>query len=214
MNTVRTLIVLVHVFLAAAFHAVAAEPRPNVVVFLADDAGWGDFSANGNLQVSTPHIDSLARDGVTLDRFYVCPVCSPTRAEFLTGRYHPRTGVRGVSTGQERMDLDERTIADAFQAAGYASGAFGKWHNGSQWPYHPMARGFDDYFGHTSGHWGEYFDAPLERRGRMERTRGYIVDVCTDEALAFIARNRSKPFFCFVPFTTPRSEERRVGKEC
>ena len=152
-----------------------------------------------------PHIDSIAREGVTLDRFFVCPVCAPTRAEFLTGRYHPRGGVRGVSTGQERLDLDERTIAEAFQKAGYATGAFGKWHNGSQWPYHPMARGFDEYFGFTSGHWGEYFDPPLEENGRMIRTHGYIVDVCTDHALDFIDRNKSKPFFCYIPFTTPHS---------
>ncbi|MBL8828838.1 MAG: arylsulfatase [Planctomycetaceae bacterium] len=185
----------------------AAEPtvRPNVVIFLADDAGWGDYSRNGNQQVSTPHIDRLAQEGITLDRFYVCPVCAPTRAEFLTGRYHPRGGVRGVSTGQERLDLSERTLADAFHAAGYATGAFGKWHNGSQWPYHPMARGFDEYFGHSAGHWGEYFDPPLEDQGRMVRTRGYIVDVCTDRALDFITRNHKKPFLCYVPFTTPHS---------
>ncbi|HCN78000.1 MAG TPA: N-acetylgalactosamine 6-sulfate sulfatase [Verrucomicrobiales bacterium] len=183
---------------------VSAAP-PNLVVFLADDAGWGDYGASGNKQLATPNIDSLAHGGVTLDRFYVCPVCAPTRAEFLTGRYHPRGGVRGVSTGQERLDFGEKTLADAFKAAGYATGAFGKWHNGSQWPYHPMARGFDEYFGHTSGHWGEYFDAPLEENGRMIRTRGYIVDVCTDRALDFIGRNSSKPFFCYIPFTTPHS---------
>lgn len=178
---------------------------PNVVVFLADDAGWGDYSQSGNTQIRTPNIDSLAKGGVSLDRFYVCPVCAPTRAEFLTGRYHPRGGVRGVSTGQERLDLSEKTLADAFKGAGYATGAFGKWHNGSQWPYHPQARGFDEYFGHTSGHWGEYFDAPLEENGRMVRTKGYIVDVCTDRALGFIEKNKDKPFFCYVPFTTPHS---------
>lgn len=197
-----------HLFFVMANRADAAtqsDSRPNVVIFLADDAGWGDYSRNGNNQVRTPHIDSIAKSGVTIDRFYVCPVCSPTRAEFLTGRYHPRGGVRGVSTGQERLDLNERTIADAFKAAGYKTGAFGKWHNGSQWPYHPMARGFDEYFGHTSGHWGEYFNAPLEDNGRMIRTEGYIADVCTDRAIDFISRNKSNPFFCFVPFTTPHS---------
>lgn len=182
-----------------------AATKPNVVVFLADDAGWGDYSQNGNKMVRTPNIDSIAKQGVTLDRYYVCPVCSPTRAEFLTGRYHPRGGVKGVSTGQERLDLTERTVADAFKAAGYATGAFGKWHNGSQWPYHPMARGFDEYFGHTSGHWGEYFDPPLESNGKMVREKGYIVDICTDKALSFIDRNKSKPFLCYVPFTTPHS---------
>lgn len=178
---------------------------PNVVVLLADDAGWGDYSANGNRTVQTPHIDSLGREGVTLERFFVCSVCAPTRAEFLTGRYHPRTGVYGVSTGQERMNLDERTITEAFQRAGYATGAFGKWHNGSQWPYHPLARGFDEYYGYTSGHWGEYFDPPLEHNGKPVREKGYIVDLCTTKALTFIEKNKSRPFFCYVPFTTPHS---------
>ena len=185
--------------------AIAQSPKPNIVVLLADDAGWGDYSQNGNQMVRTPNIDSIAKTGVTMDRFYVCPVCSPTRGEFLTGRYHPRGGVKGVSTGQERLNLDEKTVADAFKAAGYATGAFGKWHNGSQWPYHPMARGFDEYFGHTAGHWGEYFDAPLEDNGKMVRTKGYIVDVCTDKALDFIERNKAHPFFCYVPFSTPHS---------
>jgi arylsulfatase A-like enzyme len=185
--------------------ASAADRHPNVVVFLADDAGWGDYSHNGNQMIATPNIDRIAQQGATVERFFVCPVCSPTRAEFLTGRYHPRGGVYGVSTGEERLNLDEKTVADAFVAAGYVTAAFGKWHNGSQWPYHPMARGFGEYFGHTSGHWGEYFNAPLEHNGKMIATSGYIVDVCTDQALRFIADNQKKPFFCFVPFTTPHS---------
>lgn len=196
---------LLHTFLFGLITTSVFAERPNVVVFLADDAGWGDYSHSGNRMVSTPNIDSIAQGGVSLDRFFVQPVCAPTRAEFLTGRWHGRGGVRGVSTGQERLDLDEKTVADAFKSAGYATGAFGKWHNGSQWPYHPMARGFDEYFGHTSGHWGEYFDAPLEDNGKMIRTQGYIVDVCTDRAIGFIDRNKDKPFVCYIPFTTPHS---------
>lgn len=201
---------LARVFLALTFSLIGSgiarsAEKPNLVIFLADDAGCGDYSFAGNKQVATKNIDSIATGGVTLDRFFVCPVCAPTRAEFLTGRYHPRGGVSGVSTGYERLDLDEKTLADAFHAAGYATGAFGKWHNGSQWPYHPMARGFDEYFGHTSGHWGEYFDAPLEENGRMIRTKGYIVDVCTDRALRFIDAHKDRPFFCYIPFTTPHS---------
>src|ERR1700760_1238798 len=110
---------------------------PNIVIILTDDQGWGDLSVHGNTNLSTPRIDSLARDGALFDRFFVCPVCSPTRAEFLTGRYHPRGNISSTSTGGERLDLDERTIGDIFSAAGYAVGAFGKWHNGSQYPYHP-----------------------------------------------------------------------------
>src|SRR5688500_3533292 len=103
--------------LAAASTLVAAD-KPNVVVILADDQGWGDLSLNGNTNLRTPHVDSLAKDGAKFDRFFVQPVCSPTRAEFLTGRWHPRLGVVGVSTGGERLNLDEKTVADAFKKAG------------------------------------------------------------------------------------------------
>lgn len=192
-------------FTAGAPAADSAAKRPNIVILLADDAGWGDYSINGNTNVRTPNIDSIGRAGAVLDRFYVCPLCAPTRAEFLTGRYHSRGGVRGVSTGLERLNVDEKTIADAFKTAGYATGAFGKWHNGSQWPYHPNARGFDEYYGFTSGHWGEYFDAPLEHNGEIVRGKGYITDDLTDHAMAFIEKNRSRPFFCYVPFNTPHS---------
>src|SRR5438105_3708692 len=125
--------------------------RPNIMIILADDQGWGDLSINGNTNLTTPKIDSLARDGALLDRFYVCAVCAPTRAEFLTGRYHSRGGVRGVSTGAERLNLDEMTIAQTFRAAGYATGAFGKWHNGSEFPYQPNARGCDEDYRFTYG---------------------------------------------------------------
>ena len=189
---------------AIAGHTTAAT-KPNIVVFLADDSGWGDYSINGNTNLVTPNLDSLARSGAVLDRFYVCAVCAPTRAEFLTGRYHSRGGVRGVSTGQERLNTDEKTLADAFKAAGYATGAFGKWHNGSQWPYHPNARGFDEYYGFTSGHWGEYFDPPLEHNGQPVRAKGYIADDLASHAIEFIERNREKPFLCYVPFNTPHS---------
>jgi len=179
--------------------------HPNVIVILADDQGWGDLSVNGNSNLSTPRIDSLAKDGALFDRFYVCPVCSPTRAEFLTGRYHPRGGVHGVSTGGERLNLDEKTIGDTFKAAGYATGAFGKWHNGTQYPYHPNARGFDEYYGFTSGHWGTYFDPPLDHNGKAVQGKGFIIDDLTDHALEFIAQNQQRPFFCYVPFNTPHS---------
>jgi hypothetical protein len=113
--------------------------------------------------------------------------------------------VRGVSTGQERLDLQEKTIADAFKSAGYATGAFGKWHNGSQWPYHPNARGFEEYYGFTSGHWGEYFDAPMEHNGEFVPGKGYVADDFTNHAIEFIEKNQSRPFLCYLPFNTPHS---------
>ena len=183
----------------------AATRPPNVVVLLADDQGWADLGVNGNTNARTPNLDALARSGAKFDRFYVCPVCSPTRAEFLTGRYFPRAGVSGVDSGRERLNTDETTIAQTFKAAGYATAAFGKWHNGGQGPYHPNARGFDEFYGFTSGHWGWYFDAPLEHNGRDVRGRGYIADDLVDHALAFATENRQRPFFCYVAFNTPHS---------
>lgn len=190
--------------LAAEAHAESERP-PNVVVILTDDQGWGDLSLHGNTNLETPRIDALARDGARFERFYVSPVCAPTRAEFLTGRYHSRGGVHGVSTGAERLNLDERTIADAFRAAGYKTGAFGKWHNGSQYPYHPNGRGFDEFYGFCSGHWGHYFDPVLEHNGQIVRGGGYINDDLTTRAMEFIADNRQRPFFCYVAYNTPHS---------
>ncbi|MBE3099804.1 MAG: sulfatase-like hydrolase/transferase [Planctomycetes bacterium] len=191
----------------AAGAGTAPPRRPNILVILADDQGWGDLSAHGNSNLSTPNIDSLAKAGALLERFFVCPVCSPTRAEFLTGRYHPRGGVHSTSTGGERLNLDEKTIGDTFKAAGYATGAFGKWHNGVQYPYHPNARGFDEFYGFCSGHWGDYFDALfLDHNGQLlPHGNGFLIDELTDRALKFIEANKDRPFFCYVPYNTPHS---------
>lgn len=183
----------------------AQRRQPNVVVILADDQGWGDLSVHGNVNLSTPNIDSIARDGALFEHFYVCAVCAPTRAEFLTGRYHARGGVRGVSTGAERLNLDEVTIAETFKAGGYATGIFGKWHNGTQHPYHPNARGFEEFYGFTSGHWGQYFDPELDHNGTLTRGKGYIIDDLTNHALDFITKNKDRRFFCYLPFNTPHS---------
>jgi len=184
----------------------AAERKPNVLVILTDDQGWGDLSLHGNSNLATPAIDSIARDGAQVERFFVQPVCSPTRAEFFTGRWHLRGGVRNVTSGGERLNLDERTIAEIFKAAGYATGAFGKWHNGSQHPYHPNDRGFDEYYGFTSGHWGDYYDALLlDHNGRGVRGKGFLPDELADHAIEFIAANKDRPFFCYVPFNTPHT---------
>lgn len=185
----------------------AFADRPNVVVFLSDDQGWGDLSISGNGDLATPNIDSLAKDGASFDRFFVCPVCSPTRAEFLTGRHHARSGVYSTSAGGERMNLDETTISDLFKTAGYRTGAFGKWHNGMQYPYHPNGRGFDEFYGFCSGHWGNYFDALLERNGRIVTGKGYCIDDFTEQAMNFIETSveAKQPFFAYLPYNTPHS---------
>ncbi|KPL09426.1 MAG: N-acetylgalactosamine 6-sulfate sulfatase [Bacteroides sp. SM23_62] len=179
------------------------EVQPNVVVILTDDQGWGDLSFHGNTNLNTPNIDMLAGNGTSFERFYVCPVCSPTRAELLTGRYHPRMGVYSTSEGGERMDPDETTIADVFKASGYATAAFGKWHNGMQYPYHPNARGFDEYYGFCSGHWGHYFSPMLEHNGKLVTGNGFIIDDLTDHAIDFIDKSRDNPFFLYIPYNTP-----------
>ena len=187
--------------------APAEASRPNVLVFLSDDQGWGDLSSSGNADIATPHIDSLKRDGASFERFFVCPVCSPTRAEFLTGRHHARSGVYSTSAGGERMNLDEVTVADIFVAAGYATGAFGKWHNGMQHPYHPNGRGFQEFYGFCSGHWGNYYSPLLEQNGRIVKGQGFCVDDFTNRAMSFIegAVDEGKPFFAYLPYNTPHS---------
>lgn len=200
-------LLLVTVALAAALPVAGGSTArpPNIVLVIADDQGWGDLSVHGNANLSTPRIDSLARDGARFQHFYVSPVCAPTRAELLTGRYHPRGGVYGTSARAERLDLDESTLAETLRAAGYATGAFGKWHNGSQSPYHPNDRGFDEFYGFLSGHWASYFDPLLDHNGRRVRGRGYLPDDLTDKALAFLDRQRRRPFFVYLAYNTPHS---------
>ena len=185
----------------------AFADKPNVVVFLADDQGWGDLSLNGNTNLNTPAIDSLARDGASFDNFYVCPVCSPTRAEFLTGLYHARLNVTSTSAGGERMDLGVPTIADILKAQGYRTAAFGKWHSGMQYPYHPCGRGFDLFYGFCSGHWGNYFSPLLERNGELVQGRGFCVDDFTNQAIEFMhdCVAKDEPFFAYLPYNTPHS---------
>ena len=183
--------------------------QPNVVVILADDAGWGDFSCVGNKTISTPAVDSLACEGALLEQFFVQPVCAPTRAEFLTGRYHDRSGVRGVTRGEERMSPEEQTIANVFKKSGYVTGCFGKWHNGTQWPYHPLARGFDTFYGFTEGHWGDYFNPLMQHNTIFREGEGYITDDITTKAIRFfndhVKRSSAKPVLCYVAFNTPHS---------
>jgi len=179
--------------------------KPNILLILTDDQGWGDLSLNGNKLISTPNIDKMAADGAVMENFFVSPVCSPTRAEILTGRFSPRSGVYSTSAGGERIDLDEATIADILKSNGYATGAFGKWHSGMQYPYHPNGRGFDEFYGFCSGHWGNYFSPMHEHNGQITKGEGFITDDRSDKAIDFINDNRANPFFVYLPYNTPHS---------
>lgn len=199
---------LVLFILTAPLHSPGQQKRtnqPNVLIILSDDQGYGDLSLHGNPDIHTPVLDKFARESARFDRFYVSPLCAPTRASLLTGRYHLRTGTVSVSQGLEIMQSSEVTMGEVFKANGYKTGLFGKWHNGQHMPNHPMGQGFEEFFGFCGGHWSNYFDTELEHNGKKVQTTGYITDVLTDKAIAFIETNKDKPFLCYVPYNTPHS---------
>ncbi|MCA9072551.1 MAG: sulfatase-like hydrolase/transferase, partial [Planctomycetaceae bacterium] len=179
--------------------------RPNVVLILTDDQGYGDLSLHGNPHLETPHIDALGKSGVQFERFYVNSFCAPTRAALLTGRYPLRTGVFGVTHNKEAMRTNETTIAEALKTAGYRTTCIGKWHNGEQYPYTPPGQGFDEFFGFHNGHINNYFNTTLIRGSKPAATEGFSSDVLTDEAIRFIQKNKTSPFFCHLSFNAPHS---------
>ena len=193
--------------------SVAADEAPNIVIILADDLGWADVSYHGGY-IKTPHLDQLAKDGVELDRFYVCPMCSPTRATLLTGRYPIRYGLsRAVIPPWRNYGLrtDEVTLANVLAKAGYRHrGIFGKWHLGHQnAKWHPLARGFTHFHGHYNGAI-DYFTHLREGERdwhvnyQPSAEIGYSTDLIADAACRFIrASTGESPFFCYVPFNAP-----------
>ena len=186
--------------------------KPNFIIILTDDQGWGDLELTGNPVLKTPNLNNLADSGSLFNSFYVSPVCSPTRSEILTGNYHPRTGVIDVSEGGERINLDQKLISDYFKENNYKTAFFGKWHNGQQYPYHPNSRGFDEFIGYCSGHIGEYFNAELEHNGEFFKSDGYLTDYITDNTIDFIESNDNSPFFVFLSINTPHSPM-QIGDE-
>lgn len=188
----------------AAQPAAPARP-PNILLILADDMGWGDLRCHGNEKLDTPALDKLQSQSVELGQFYVSPVCSPTRASMLTGRHHVRLRVLNTTSGLETMHGEEVTLAEALKPAGYVSGCFGKWHNGANHPTTARGQGFDEFFGFVGGFFSNYFDPALEHDGFTAVRKGFITDVLADAAMGFIEKNRSQPFFCYVPFNACHS---------
>ncbi len=181
------------------------ENPPNILLIVADDMGWGDLSVHGNTNLFTPNLDRLAKTGLSYPNFYVSAVCSPTRAELLTGRHALDVGVTGTGAGRERINLGVELLPEVLAKAGYKNGLFGKWHNGTQAPYHPLCRGFDQFYGFTSGHWGSYNDYFIEDGDSISRFEGYLPDVITDKAISFIAEHQLEPTFTMLTFPTPHS---------
>lgn len=183
----------------------SGRDRPNVVLIVTDDQGYGDLGFHGNDLIETPVLDRLARESTRFENFMVCPLCSMTRASLLTGRYNLRTGCASVTRGLETVRSEEVTIAEVLREAGYATGCFGKWHIGENYPSHPNGQGFGEFFGMPQGHWDNYFDPKLEHNGNMVQTEGYITDVLTRAAMDFIETHRDEPFFCYLPFNAPHT---------
>ena len=194
-----------------------AQDRPNIVLIMTDDQGYADLSAMGNPVLETPHIDSLARDGASMDNFYVSPVCSPTRSSLMTGRFNYRTRLVDTYKGRSMMEPEEVTIAEALGDAGYKTGIFGKWHLGDSYPMRPTDQGFQEALIHLGGGLGQpseprennrrYTDAILFRNNKQVQTKGYCTDVYFDGALDFIDKSlkAKKPFFTYIATNAPHS---------
>jgi len=198
----------------AALPAAGQTARPNVLLIITDDQGYGDLSCHGNPHLKTPNLDSLARDGVQFTQFHVMPVCSPTRSCLMTGRYNYRTGIVDTFIGRSMMYPDEVTLAEMLGSAGYRTGIFGKWHLGDNYPMRPIDQGFHEAVVLKGGGLGQpsdfpgggsYFDPILLRNGKPERFQGYCSDIYTREALRFIEANRDRPFFVYLATNAPHS---------
>lgn len=194
------------------------NPRPNVIIIITDDQGYGDLGITGNPHVKTPAIDDFAKKSIRLNNFYVSPVCAPTRSSLMTGRYSLRTGIRDTYNGGAIMASNEVTIAEMLQQADYKTGIFGKWHLGDNYPSRPSDQGFDESLIHLSGGMGQvgdvtnyfkgdssYFDPVLWHNNKHEAYEGYCSDIFADKAIDFIEENKEGPFFCYLSFNAPHT---------
>ena len=178
--------------------------KPNILIILADDMGYGDLSSQGNPYMSTPNLDFLANHSVNFKNFYVSPVCAPTRASLLTGLYHQKVSVQSVTNGYETIDPRVETLANFLKSENYRTAIFGKWHLGEYFPHHPNTMGFDEFIGFRSGHAEDYYDPVLEKNGETIATEGYITDVLTDESIRFMTEQDS-PFLCYLAYNAPHT---------
>lgn len=190
----------------------SGDTRPNIILVMADDVGYGDLACLGNPIIRTPSLDAFWRESVRFIDFHVSPTCAPTRASLLTGRHEFKSGVTHTIYERERLSLQAITLAQVLKSAGYATGIFGKWHLGDEPDRWPSRRGFDEMFIHGGGGIGQsypgscgdapgnkYFDPAILHNGRFERTHGYCTDVFFQQAQAWVEAVRSKgPFFAYI----------------
>ena len=194
------------------------EQKPNIILIITDDQGYGDIGYNGNPHIKTPNLDLLATNSMRFNNFYVSPVCAPTRSSLLTGRYSLRTGVTDTYNGGAMMSNDEITLAEILKENNYQTGIFGKWHLGDNYPFRPTDQGFHESLIHLSGGIGQvgdftnyykgnrsYFDPILWHNNEQKKYEGYCSDIFTDEAIKFIEENKSNQFFCYLSFNAPHT---------
>ena len=210
----RVLALIPLMLLAFACEPAAKEPdRPNIILIMTDDQGWAQLGSHGDPVLQTPRLDSMAAESVEMTRFYVSPVCAPTRAALMTGRYNYRTGVVDTYLGRAMMAPDEVTIAEILGDSGYRTGIFGKWHLGDNYPQRTVDQGFQASVVHKGGGIGQpsdppgsdYFDPILFRDGVQESFEGYCTDVYFDEAIRWIGDGSGEPFFAYIPTNAPHS---------
>jgi arylsulfatase len=212
---------------ASSAHSIAAAAeiagrRPNIVLLITDDQGYGDLSCHGNPILKTPNLDRLHAEGVRFTDFYVSPTCSPTRASLMTGRHEFKNGVTHTILERERLTLKARTLAQVLKEAGYTTGIFGKWHLGDEAEYQPNRRGFDEVFIHGAGGIGQsyegscgdapgnrYFNPAILHNGTFEKTEGYCTDVFFRQASKWVGQKAETvagervPFFCYIATNAP-----------
>ena len=215
MSVPRIALLLAGCFFAVWISDAHSAAPPNVVLLMTDDQGIGDFGVMGNKVIETPHIDAMARRSASMATFYVSPVCSPTRACLMTGRYNYRTRCIDTWLGRSMMDPDEVTIAEVLSANGYATGIFGKWHLGDNYPMRAIDQGFEEALVHRGGGLAQpseprennrrYTDPILFHNGRQVQTEGYCTDVYFDAGLRFIdkAHREKRRFFVYLPTNAP-----------
>jgi arylsulfatase A-like enzyme len=218
MNSAHKSVILAALLLAPVAVLNGADSpsgKPNVIIVLTDDQGYGDLSGTGNPVLKTPHLDRLAAEGVNFANFHVDAYCAPTRAALMTGRYSHRVGGWGTINGRNMLRDEEVTMADVFRHNGYRTGHFGKWHLGSNYPYRPMDRGFDEWLGHgdggtgcTTDYWGNdrVNDRYLHNGQWESKPRpGFECDVFFDAAMQFIRENKRQPFFTYLAPYNPHN---------
>jgi arylsulfatase len=198
--------------------AEVAAPRPNIIIILTDDQGFGDITCHGNPKIKTPNMDRLHQEGVRFTDFHVSPTCSPTRCSLMTGRHEMKSGVTHTIMERERMSVKATTVAQVLKSAGYTTGIFGKWHLGDEPDHWPDKRGFDEMFIHGCGGIGQsypgscgdapgnkYFDPAILHNGTFEKTQGYCTDIFFGQAMKWMDEKRKgpAPFFAYVTPNAP-----------